>query len=75
MTTHLNPAQTAQALPYPALAQHLQDLLRDPSVTVPARLVQPLAGGGSFFVSSAFNVCAGQKDDLCRPSLTVHKPM
>lgn len=53
MTTHLTPAQTAQALPYPALAQHLQDLLRDPSVKVPARLVQPLAGGGSFFVMPA----------------------
>ena len=61
MTTHLNtqsptqltPAQTAQALPYPALAQHLEALLRDPSVTVPARLVQPLAGGGSFFVMPA----------------------
>jgi len=53
MTTHLTPAQTAHALPYPALAQHLQALLRDPSVTVPARLVQPLAGGGSFFVMPA----------------------
>lgn len=53
MTTHLTPAQTAQALPYPALAQHLHDLLRDPSVTVPARLVQALAGGGSFFVMPA----------------------
>jgi len=61
MTTHLNtqsptqltPVQTAQALPYPALAQHLEALLRDPTVTVPARLVQPLAGGGSFFVMPA----------------------
>lgn len=53
MTTHLTSAQTARALPYPALAQHLQDLLRDPSVTVPARMVQPLAGGGSFFVMPA----------------------
>jgi ornithine cyclodeaminase len=51
--THLSPAQTAQALPYPALARHLEALLRDPSVTVPARLVQPLAGGGSFFVMPA----------------------
>jgi ornithine cyclodeaminase len=51
--THLTPAQTARALPYPALAQHLQALLRDPSVTVPARLVQPLAAGGSFFVMPA----------------------
>jgi len=46
MTTHLTPAHTAQALPYPALARHLQALLRDPSVSVPARLVQPVAGGG-----------------------------
>ena len=61
MTTHLNtqsptqltPVQTAQALPYPALAQHLEALLRDPTVTVLARLVQPLAGGGSFFVMPA----------------------
>ena len=53
MTTHLTPAQTAHALPYPALARHLEALLRDPSVTVPARLVQPLAGGGSFFVMPA----------------------
>jgi len=51
--THLSPGQTAQALPYPALAQHLEALLRDPTVTVPARLVQPLAGGGSFFVMPA----------------------
>jgi len=53
MTTHLTPAQTAHALPYPALARHLEALLRDPTVTVPARLVQPLAGGGSFFVMPA----------------------
>ena len=61
MTTHLNtqspahfsPAQTAHALPYPALARHLEALLRDLTVTVPARLVQPLAGGGSFFVMPA----------------------
>jgi ornithine cyclodeaminase len=53
MTTHLTPAQTAHALPYPALARHLEALLRDPTVTVPPRLVQPLAGGGSFFVMPA----------------------
>jgi ornithine cyclodeaminase len=51
--TQLTPAQTAHALPYPALAQHLEALLRDPTVIVPARLVQPLAGGGSFFVMPA----------------------
>jgi ornithine cyclodeaminase len=53
MTTHLTPAHTADALPYPALARQLESLLRDPMVTVPARLVQPLAGGGSFFVMPA----------------------
>jgi len=53
MTNHLTPVQTDNALPYPALAQHLQALLRDPTVTVPARLVQSLAGGGSFFVMPA----------------------
>lgn len=53
MTAHLTPAQTAHALPYLALALHLQELLRDPTVTVPARLVQPLVGGGSFFVMPA----------------------
>ena len=52
-SAQLTPAQTAQALPYPALARHLEALLRDPTVTVPARLVQPLAGGGSFFVMPA----------------------
>ena len=53
LPAQLTPAQTAQALPYPALARHLEALLRDPTVTVPARLVQPLAGGGSFFVMPA----------------------
>jgi ornithine cyclodeaminase len=53
MATHLSPAQTAQALPYPALARHLADVLRDPTAKVPPRLVQPLAGGGSFFVMPA----------------------
>ncbi len=53
MTTHLTPAHTANALPYPALARQLESLLGDPMVTVPARLVQPLAGGGSFFVMPA----------------------
>ena len=53
MTTHLTPAQTAHALPYPRLARQLEALLRDPTVTVPPRLVQTLAGGGSFFVMPA----------------------
>lgn len=49
----LSPAQTAQALPYPQLAQSIRALLSDPSVSVPARIVQPLAGGGSLFVMPA----------------------
>ena len=49
----LSPAQTAQALPYPQLAQSIRALLSDPSVSVPARIVQPLAHGGSLFVMPA----------------------
>jgi 1-piperideine-2-carboxylate/1-pyrroline-2-carboxylate reductase [NAD(P)H] len=49
----LSPAQTAQALPYPQLAQHIRAMLADPSVSVPARIVQPLAHGGSLFVMPA----------------------
>lgn len=49
----LSPEQTAQVLPYPQLAQSIRDLLTDPSVSVPARIVQPLAHGGSLFVMPA----------------------
>lgn len=49
----LSPEQTAQVLPYPQLAQSIRGLLTDPSVAVPARIVQPLAGGGSLFVMPA----------------------
>ena len=49
----LSPQATATALPYPALAREIEALLRDPSVAVPPRLVQPLAGGGSLFVMPA----------------------
>lgn len=49
----LSPDQTAQVLPYPQLAQSIRSLLRDPQVNVPARLVQPLASGGSLFVMPA----------------------
>lgn len=49
----LNGEQTAKALPYPVLAQSIRDLLRDPSVSVPARTVLPLAHGGSLFVMPA----------------------
>lgn len=49
----LNPASTAQALPYPALAEAIESLLKDPSVQVPPRIVQSLPAGGSLFVMPA----------------------
>lgn len=49
----LSPADTAAALPYPALAREIEALLQDPSVQVPARIVQALPGGGSLFVMPA----------------------
>lgn len=53
--TLLSPAQTAERLPYPALATEIAALLQDPAVQVPARLVQPLPGGGSLFVMPALD--------------------
>ena len=49
----LTAAETALALPYPALARQIEALLRDPAVVVPARIVQALPGGGSLFVMPA----------------------
>ena len=49
----LCPEQTAAALPYPALISALTQLLRNPAVVVPPRLVQALPGGGSLFVMPA----------------------
>ena len=49
----LSPPATAAALPYAALADHIAALLNDPSVVVPPRIVQALAGGGSLFVMPA----------------------
>ena len=49
----LNSLQTAQALPYANLAAEIAQLLQDPSVHVPARMVQALPGGGSLFVMPA----------------------
>ncbi len=49
----LSPEQTAQALPYTALAREIEALLQDASVAVPPRIVQPLLGGGSLFVMPA----------------------
>ncbi len=53
MTPLLNARQTADALPYSALADEIETLLRDPGVVVPPRIVQALAGGGSLFVMPA----------------------
>jgi 1-piperideine-2-carboxylate/1-pyrroline-2-carboxylate reductase [NAD(P)H] len=49
----LNSLQTAQALRYADLAAEIARLLEDPSVHVPARMVQTLPGGGSLFVMPA----------------------
>lgn len=49
----MTPEATAQALPYPRLAAAVADLLLDPAVRVPPRLVQTLPGGGSLFVMPA----------------------
>ncbi|HYF17928.1 MAG TPA: delta(1)-pyrroline-2-carboxylate reductase family protein [Ramlibacter sp.] len=49
----LDAAATARALPYGRLADTVMDLLRDPSVVVPPRLVHPLAGGGSLLAMPA----------------------
>ena len=51
----LDPTQTAQRLPYPALAAEIRRLLADGAVQVPPRLVQALPGGGSLFVMPAFD--------------------
>ena len=51
----MDPAQTAQALPYVALAHSVRELLLDPTVSVPPRIVQPLAHGGSLFVMPALD--------------------
>lgn len=53
--TVLDSTQTASALPWRALAAEIESLLKDPSVQVPARLVQPLPGGGSLFVMPALD--------------------
>ena len=54
-TPLLDATQTAQALPYPQLAQGIRTLLLDPSVRVPTRTVEPMAGGGSLFLMPAFD--------------------
>ena len=49
----LDPHQTAGALPYRQLSQCVAALLRDPSVVVPPRLIQPLPNAGSLLVMPA----------------------
>lgn len=49
----MSPETTARALPYPHLAKAIAELLSDPQVRVPPRLVQPLPAGGSLFVMPA----------------------
>lgn len=55
MSRLLDAAATARALPAVALAREIAALLADASVQVPARLVQPLPGGGSLFVMPALD--------------------
>ncbi|MBL0420764.1 delta(1)-pyrroline-2-carboxylate reductase family protein [Ramlibacter sp. AW1] len=55
MSALLDAPATARLLPYPALVDELARLLTDPAVQVPARLVQPLPGGGSLFVMPALD--------------------
>ena len=51
--TAMSAAETALRLPYLALARHIEAVLRDAEVAVPARIVQALSGGGSLFVMPA----------------------
>ncbi len=53
LPTVLDATQTAARLPWPALIDEIAALLRDATVQVPPRLVQPLPGGGSLFVMPA----------------------
>jgi len=55
MNLPLDAGATARSLDPVALAEAIEALLRDPSVEVPARLVQPLPGGGSLFVMPALD--------------------
>lgn len=51
----LDAAATARSLSPDGLARAIEELLRDPTVQVPERLVQPLPGGGSLFVMPALD--------------------
>ncbi len=49
----LSPAQSAAKLPYALLALEIATLLQSDEISVPPRIVQPLAGGASLFVMPA----------------------
>ncbi|MBN8557914.1 MAG: delta(1)-pyrroline-2-carboxylate reductase family protein [Proteobacteria bacterium] len=53
MHTLLTPAQTAERLPWAALAGEIEALLRDPAVRVPERIILPTAQGAVLFVMPA----------------------
>ena len=53
MDTLLTPAQTAERLPWAALADEIEALLRDPAVRVPERIILPTAQGAVLFVMPA----------------------
>jgi ornithine cyclodeaminase len=54
----MNPENpTARLLPYPALARAVAQVLADPAVVVPPRLVLALPGGGSLLVMPAHDAC------------------
>ena len=55
MNLLLDPIETASRLPWSLLVDEIALLLQDPSVVVPPRLVQPLAGGSSLFVMPALD--------------------
>ena len=55
MTLLLDAGATAARLPYLPLVREIRELLMDASVSVPERLVQPLAGSGSLFVMPAMD--------------------
>jgi ornithine cyclodeaminase len=52
-TALMDAQATAAALPYGALAKAIENLLLDPSVVVPARMVLPVGQGNTLFVMPA----------------------
>ncbi len=53
MNLLLDADETAARLPWAPLVDEIEALLTDPTVQVPPRIVQPLAGGGSLFAMPA----------------------